>query len=96
MQAIEQLAGPGIWPIKKFGVNEVETLGVLPMVARSCNLREKEDEPDGITEEKKLCSLLDYISHEPDNIDPDVVLQVMIPLHQLLQELIRVEWCTET
>lgn len=81
-QAIEQLAGPGIWPIKKFGVMKWKHWVYYPWLQGHVIEGKKEDEPDGITEEKKLCSLLDYISHEPDNIDPDVVLQVMIPLHQ--------------
>ncbi|MDG1139013.1 MAG: hypothetical protein P8N49_05785 [Opitutales bacterium] len=83
-QALEQLEGPGIWPIQKFGVMKWKHWIYYPWLQGHSMMIGKpsaHDEEDG-GEEVLLRSLGDFLEHKPEEMNPDTLLGIMIFLHQ--------------
>ncbi|MBP51736.1 MAG: hypothetical protein CMI27_01180 [Opitutae bacterium] len=84
-QALEQLNGPGIWPLKKFGVMKWKHWIKFSWVDGKVIEKEvpSEESPgEMVKQEFTIRSLADLMEHQPEEIDPDKLLQLMTCLHQ--------------
>ena len=76
-QTLEQLEGPGIWPIKEFGVMKWKHwIGYEWLEGES--LPTKEDEESGPV----IRSFSELMEYEPESLTPDLLLDFMICLHR--------------
>ena len=84
-QALEQLAGPGIWPVQKFGVMKWKHWAYYPWLDGRKIMVKKVVKPDHEEEEEievSLRTLADLLENDQEKINPDSVLDIMTGLHQ--------------
>lgn len=86
VQAMEQLDGPGIWPVQAAGVTKWKhwirypwLAGLETKVPEESNEERAKDYP---TESRFIRTLEDLCLLEPAEISPDQLLSMMIPFHQ--------------
>ena len=81
-QMLEQLEGPGIWPVKAFGIMKWKHwIGYEWLEGASVS--DTGAESEGVVEEKtsSIRSLADLLEFEPSRITPELLLDFMISLH---------------
>ena len=81
-QMLEQLEGPGIWPVKAFGVMKWKHwIGYEWLEGEA--VPDVRTESEGVVEEKtaSIRSLADLLEFEPGRITPELLLDFMISLH---------------
>lgn len=86
-QALEQVEGPGIWPIHKFGVMKWKHWIYYPWLQGRSIMLQADSSPESENPEEEevwLRSLADFLEHDPQKITPEVLLEIMICLHQAL------------
>jgi hypothetical protein len=86
-QALEQLEGPGIWPIQKFGLMKWKHWIYYPWLQGQSMMLAKPSSPEEEEQEKEefwLRSLADFLEHKPEEMSPDVLLEIMTFLHQAI------------
>lgn len=84
-QALEQLNGPGIWPLTKFGIMKWKHWIKFPWSEGKKIEKESPSEDSAKESERQeiwIRSLADLLEHQPEEINPDKLLQVMTCLHQ--------------
>ena len=86
-QALEQLAGPGIWPIRKFGVMKWKHWAYYPWLDGEIMRVSRPMESDDSQKEEieiPLRTLADFLENQPERITPKAVLEIMTDLHQAM------------
>jgi hypothetical protein len=86
-QALEQVEGPGIWPIQKFGVMKWKHWIYYSWLQGQRMMLPADSSPESENPEQEevwLRSLADFLEHDSQKITPDVLLEIMICLHQAL------------
>lgn len=85
-QALEQLDGPGLWPIENSGVTKWKHwIGYNWLEGEDCEV-EVELDDSIVTEVKKIRTLQDLVDCKPDDITPDQMLNMMICFHRGLNK----------
>ena len=83
-QALEQLVGPGIWPVQKFGVMKWKHWAYYPWLEGRKIKVKKIVEPDQEEEEEieiSLRTLADFLENDQEKINPEKVFFKLFVLY---------------